>query len=178
MLEDLKVKISHIWSRVLCEGLCSLKIHVEVFYLFFSSFHFFFLFNYFLFYFSILCWFCHTLTWILHGYTCVPHPEPPPTSLPIPYLWVIPVHQPWSPCPCIELGLAVHFTYDNLHVSMPFSYIILPLPSPTESKSLFNTSVSHLLIRIQCYCYNRSKFHIYVLVYCIGVFLSGLLHSV
>ena len=30
MLEDLKVKISHIWSRLWCEGLCSLKIHVEV----------------------------------------------------------------------------------------------------------------------------------------------------
>ena len=27
-------------------------------------------------------------------------------------------------------------------------------------------------------CYHLSKFHIYVLVYCIGVFLSGLLHSV
>ena len=28
------------------------------------------------------------------------------------------------------------------------------------------------------YCYHLSKFHIYALVYCIGVFLSGLLHSV
>ena len=28
--------------------------------------------------------FCHTLTWISHGFTCVPHPEPPPASLPIP----------------------------------------------------------------------------------------------
>jgi len=27
---------------------------------------------------------------------------------------------------------------------------------------------------IQGYCYHLSKFHIYVLVYCIGVFLSGL----
>ena len=26
--------------------------------------------------------FCHTLTWISHGCTGVPHPEPPPTSLP------------------------------------------------------------------------------------------------
>ena len=31
---------------------------------------------------------------------------------------------------------------------------------------------------IQGYCYHLSKFHIYPLVYCIGVFLSGLLHSV
>ena len=25
--------------------------------------------------------FCHTLTWISHGFTCVPHPDPPPSSL-------------------------------------------------------------------------------------------------
>ena len=48
--------------------------------------------------FTILWWFCHTLTWISHGCTCVPHPEPPPTSIPIPSLWVIPVHQSWAPC--------------------------------------------------------------------------------
>jgi len=43
---------------------------------------------------------------------------------------------------------------------------------------LFYTSVSLLLSRIQGYCYHLSTFHIYALVYCIGVFLSGLLHSV
>ena len=42
--------------------------------------------------------FCHTLTWISHGCTCVLHPEPPLTFLPIPSLRVIPVHQPWAPC--------------------------------------------------------------------------------
>ena len=45
-----------------------------------------------------------------------------------------------------------------------------PPPSPTESKRLFYTSVSLLLSRIQGYPYHLSKFHIYVLVYCIGVF--------
>ena len=42
---------------------------------------------------------------------------------------------------------------------------------------MFYTSVSLLLSRIQGYRYHLSKFHIYALVYCIGVFLSGLLHS-
>ena len=92
----------------------------------------------------------------------------PPASLPIPSLRVIPVHQPWHPVSCIEPGLVILFTYDNIHVSMPFSQIIPPSPSPTESKRLFYISVSLLLSHIQGYCYHLSKFHIYALVYCIG----------
>ena len=85
---------------------------------------------------------------------------------------------PKPPVSCIEPRLAIHFLHDSIHVSMPFSQIIPPSPSPSESKSLFFTSVSLLLSHIQGYHYHLSKFHIYVLVYCIGVFLSGLLHSV
>ena len=96
--------------------------------------------------------------------------NPPPTSLPIPSLWVIPVHQPEHPVSCIEPGLAIHFTYDNIHVSIPFSQIIPPSPSLPESKRLFYTSVSLLLFCIQGYRFHLSKFHIYALVYCIGVF--------
>ena len=85
---------------------------------------------------------------------------------------------PEHPVSCIEPGLAIHFIYDIVHVSAPFSQIMPPSPSPTEYKRLFYTSVSLLLSRIQGYCYHLSKFQIYALVYCIGVFLSGLLHSV
>ena len=85
---------------------------------------------------------------------------------------------PKHPVSCMEPGLATCFIYDIIHVSMPFSQIFPPSPSPTESKRPFYTSVSLLLSRIQGYCYHLSKFHIYALVYCIGVFLSGLLHSV
>ena len=75
---------------------------------------------------------------------------------------------PKHPVSCIEPKLAIHFLYDIIHVSMPFSQIIPPSPSPTESKSLFCTSVSLLLSLIQGYHYHLSKFHIYALVYCIG----------
>ena len=55
---------------------------------------------------------------------------------------------PKHPVSCIKPGLAIHFTYDNIHVSVLFSQIIPPSPSPTESKSLFFTSVSLLLSHI------------------------------
>ena len=96
----------------------------------------------------------------------------------VPFSQIIPLQGPEHPVSCIEPGLAVHFTYDNIHVSMPFSQIIPPSPSPTESIRLFYTSVSLLLSRIQGCRYHLSKFHIYALVYCIDIFLSGLLHSV
>ena len=85
---------------------------------------------------------------------------------------------PKHPVSCIEPGLATRFIHDIIHVSMPFSQISPPCPSPTESIRLIYTSVSLLLSRTQGYCYHLSKFHICALVYCIGVFLSGLLHSV
>ena len=85
---------------------------------------------------------------------------------------------PKHPVSCVKPGLVIRFIYYITHVSMPFFQIIPPSPSPTESERLFYTSVSLLPSRIQGYRYHLSKFHIYVLVYCIGVFLSGLLHSV
>ena len=52
------------------------------------------------------------------------------------------------PVSCIKLGLVICFTYGNIHVSMLFSQIIPPSPSPTESKSLFFISGSLLLSHI------------------------------
>ena len=104
--------------------------------------------------------------------------NPTPSSLPYHPSGSSQCTSPKHPVSCIEPGLATRFIYDIIHVSMPFSQIIPPSPSPTESIRLLYTSVSLLLSRTQGYCYHLSKFHIYVLVYCIGVYLSGLLHSV
>ena len=84
-------------------------------------------------YFTILWWF---LPYInvnpSRVYMCSPSwtPLPPPS----------PSHptgssqdtSPEHPVSCIEPGLAIHFTYDNIHVSMPFSQIIPPPPSPQD----------------------------------------------
>ena len=71
---------------------------------------------------------------------------------------------PEHPVSCIRPGLAIHFIHDNIHVSVQFSQIIPPSPSPTESKRLFYTSVSLLLSHIQDYCYHLFKFHIYAML--------------
>ena len=137
-------------------------------------FIFFFLFIIIIFYFTILYWFCHTLTLIRHGYTCVPHAEPPSHLLPHP----IPLGHPSAPAPSILYHAS---NLDWRFISHTVIYMFQchsPLSSHPRPLPLFYTSVSLLLSRIQGYHYNLSKFHIYALVSCIGVFLSGLLHSV
>ena len=85
------------------------------------------------FYFTILYWFCCTSTWICHRYTRVPHPETPPTSLPIPSLWVVPVHHP-------QASSVMHRTWtgDSFHLwhYTCFSAILPNHPTPSLSLSL------------------------------------------
>ena len=75
---------------------------------------------------------------------------------------------PKHPVSCIEPGLVTRFIYDIIHVSMPFSQIIPPSPSPTESKRLFYkhqfSSLCHLnflLQRISLFCMFNCFFPIY-----------------
>ena len=70
-------------------------------------------------------------------------PLPPPT--PYHLSGLSPCTSTKHPISCIEHRLVIRFTYDIMHVSIPFSQIIPPSPSPTESKRLFYTSGSLLL---------------------------------
>ena len=149
------------------------------FFMFFFYLHIFFNFN---FYFILLYNTVLVLPYIdmnlpqVHMGSQTHTPLPPPT----PYhpSGPSPCTSPKHPVSCIKHRLAIRFLHDSIHVRMPFSQIIPPSPSPSESKSPLYTSVSLLLSRIQGHHYHLSKFHIYVLVYCTGVFLSGSLHSV
>ena len=76
-------------------------------------------------YFTILQWFLPYID-MNQLWHVSPILNPPPTSLPIPSLRVVPVHQLWCPASCIELGLVIYFTYGNIHVSMLCSQIISP----------------------------------------------------
>ena len=95
-------------------------------------------------------------------YTCSPSwtTLPPPTSLSIPSLWVIPVHQPQASC-------IMHRTWtgDSFHIWYYTCFNVILPNHPTlalsQSPRLFYTSVSLLLFGIQGYRYLLSKFHIY-----------------
>ena len=133
-----------IWDTLffleLCDYICIIQENLKPYFFFFS--------------FIFICWrlitlqhcsgFCHwhESAMDLHVFPIL---NPPPASLPIPSLWVIPLHQPRALVSCFQPGLVICFTLDNIHVSMLFSQIIPPLPSPTEFKSLFYTSVSLFL---------------------------------
>ena len=86
-----------------------------------------------------------------------PIPISLPTSLSTWSLWVLPVPQAQAVVSCIQPGLVICFTLDNIHVSMLFSRNIPPSPSPTGSKSLFCTSVSLFLFFIEGYHYHLSS---------------------
>ena len=92
--------------------------------------------------------FCHTSTWISHGFTCIPHPDPP-SHLPLhPIPLGLPMHQAQALVSCIQPGLVICFTVDNINVSMLFSQNIHPRLLPQSSKSVLYICVSFSVLHI------------------------------
>ena len=89
--------------------------------------------------------FCHTFTWISHGCTCVSHPDPPSPFHPSGSSQCT---RPEHPALCIEPGLVIYFTYDNIHVSMLYFQIIPPWPSPRVQQSVLYICVSFIVSHI------------------------------
>ena len=106
-----------------------------------------------------------------------PIPIPPPTSLSTRFLWVFPVHQPRALVSCIPSGLVICFTLDNIHA------VLSKHPTLAFSHRVQKSVLYIHLCLFFCFAYrviinHLSKFHIYVLVCCTGLYLSGLLHFV
>ena len=132
-----------------------------------------------LFCFTILYWFCHTLTWISHGCTWVPNPEPLSHLSP----HIISLGHPSAPAPSIlypvsnlDWWFISYMILCMFQCHSPKSSHPLPLPQSPKDSSIHLCLFCCLTYRVIVTIF--SKFHIYALVYCIGVFLSGLLHSV
>ena len=112
--------------------------------------------------------------------------NPPPTSLPIPSLWVIPVYQPQASCILHRTWTDDPFLilyYTCFNAILP-NHHTLPLPQGPKDCSihlcLFCCLTYRVIVTIflnYIYIYIYIYIHIHILVYCIGVFLSGLLHS-
>ena len=122
--------------------------------------------------------FCHTLTWINHGCTCVPHPEPPSHLPPHP----IPLGHPSAPA----LSILSHASnLDWRSISHTIIYMFQCYSLRSSHPCLLPQSPKDCSIHLCLSCcltyranIHLSKFRMYALVYWIGVFLSGLLHSV
>ena len=70
-------------------------------------------------------------------YTCSPSWTPLPPPYPYHPSGSSQCTSPEHPLSCIESVLAIHFTYDIIHVSMPFSQIIpSPLPQSPQDCSI------------------------------------------
>ena len=81
------------------------------------------------------------------GIIVFPILDPPPSSLPIPSLWVVPCTSPKHPVSCIEPGLASHFIHDILHVSNHLFILNLSGERPFRYRS-FLIEIPHLSSKV------------------------------
>ena len=118
--------------------------------------------------------FCHTFTWISHGCTCVPILNLPPHP--------IPQGHPSTPA----LSTLSHaLNLDWWSISRMIIYMFQCCSLKSSHPRLLSQSPKVVLYICVSFAvshtglsYHLSKFHVYALIYYIGVFLSDFLHSV
>ena len=120
--------------------------------------------------------FCRTTMQIRYNYSYIPAF---PSLLPCPYP-IPPGHHRaphWAPCAARSFSPAVHLTPESAHVLMLLSPFIPLSPSPTVRKPILCLHL-HLLSfpASKLISITFSRFHIYVLIYCICFSLSDLLN--
>ena len=129
-----KITVDYSWK--------SSNAQTQFCFVFFSLKHLFYFILFFIYFLQLEANHPTILQWVLSHidmnqpwiYMYSPSQIPPPTSLSARSLWVFPVHKTRALVSCIQPGLVICFTPDNIHVSMLFSRNISPSPSPTESK--------------------------------------------
>ena len=130
-------------------------------------------------YFTILYWFSHTSPCICHRYTCVPHPE---TSSLLP-LRTIPLGRLSAQAPSIQYHalnldcrLILYMILYMFQCHSPKSSHPRPFPQSPKDCSIHLCLFCCLTYRLIVTIFLSSIYMCYY--YCIGVFPSGLLHSV
>ena len=116
----------------------------------------------------MLCWFLLYSVNQPEAYLC-PFPTEPPSPSPVSLLQVITEHQTEFPVSIPTSYLVYTWLYIYLNIT---SSICPTLSFSTMSTSPFSTSASLFLPCKQVHQYHFSRFHLYVLIYDIFLFLT------